>query len=100
MGALNELVEKLPPELQWEVEDFARFLLETRKQTKGARLRLDWAGALSETRDSHPISVFFSVILALCQSFRLTNQLAGRTTSEFGAASRWSGFCNADSSRC
>ena len=53
MGALNELVEKLPPELQREVEDFARFLLETRKQTKGARLRLDWAGALSEFREKY-----------------------------------------------
>jgi len=51
MSVLNELVEKLPPDLQREVEDFARFLLETRGQTKGARLRLDWAGALSEYRD-------------------------------------------------
>ena len=53
MGALDELVEKLPPELQREVEDFARFLLETRKQTKSARLRLDWAGALSEFREKY-----------------------------------------------
>jgi hypothetical protein len=36
--------------LRREVEDFARFLLETRGQPKGARLRMDWAGALSEFR--------------------------------------------------
>ena len=53
MEALNELFEKLPPELQREVEDFARFLLETRGQTKSARLRMDWAGALSEFRDRY-----------------------------------------------
>jgi hypothetical protein len=51
MSPLDELVEKLPPDLRREVEDFARFLLETRGQAKGARLRLDWAGALSEFRD-------------------------------------------------
>lgn len=53
MDALNELVEKLPPDLQREVEDFARFLLETRGQVKGGRLRLDWAGALSEFRQRY-----------------------------------------------
>lgn len=53
MGALNELIDRLPPDLQREVEDFARFLLETRGQAKGARLRLDWAGALSEFRDRY-----------------------------------------------
>ena len=51
MSPLGELVEKLPPELLREVEDFARFLLETRGQAKGAPFRLDWAGGLSEFRD-------------------------------------------------
>ncbi len=50
MKTLDELVQKLPPDLQREVEDFARFLLETRGPSKGARLRMDWAGALSEFR--------------------------------------------------
>ena len=50
MKTLDEVVQKLPPDLQREVEDFARFLLETRGQPKGARLRMDWAGALSEFR--------------------------------------------------
>jgi hypothetical protein len=34
MSALNELVEKLPPDLQREVDDFARFLLETRGRAR------------------------------------------------------------------
>ena len=51
MSPLSELVEKLPPDLQREVEDFARLLLETRGQAKGGRFRLDWAGGLSEYRD-------------------------------------------------
>jgi len=32
---IDELVQKLPPDLQREVEDFARFLLETRGPSKG-----------------------------------------------------------------
>jgi len=48
---LDELVQKLPPDLQREVEDFARFLLETRAEPKTGRLRMDWAGALSEFRE-------------------------------------------------
>jgi hypothetical protein len=48
---LGELVQELPSDLQRQVEDFARFLLETRVQPKGGKLRLDWAGALSEYRD-------------------------------------------------
>jgi hypothetical protein len=49
--SLDEVVERLPADLQREVEDFARFLLETRVRPKGGKLRLDWAGALSEYRD-------------------------------------------------
>jgi hypothetical protein len=48
---LEEVVQKLPADLLWEVEDFAQFLPETRVQLKGGKFRLDWAGALSEFRD-------------------------------------------------
>ncbi len=48
MAALKELIEQLPPELQREVEDFARFLLERRKKKEGYIMRQDWAGALSK----------------------------------------------------
>ncbi len=51
MKTLDEVVQKLPPDLQQEVEDFARFLLETRVQPKIGKFCLDWAGALSEFRD-------------------------------------------------
>ena len=51
MKTIDELVQKLPPDLQREVEDFARFSLETRVQPKSGKFRLDWAGALSEYRD-------------------------------------------------
>jgi hypothetical protein len=51
MNNLEEIVQKLPPELKREVEDFARFLLEMRGQPKSGKFRLDWAGALSEYRD-------------------------------------------------
>jgi len=53
MPALKELIDQLPPELQREVEDFARFLLEKRKEKAGYRLRQDWAGALSKYKDQY-----------------------------------------------
>jgi hypothetical protein len=50
MGAVEELIRQLPPELQKEVEDFARFLLERQAKRRGGKLRQDWAGALREYR--------------------------------------------------
>ena len=50
---VDDLVKQLPPELQREVEDFVRFLLEKRTRRPGARLRQDWAGALREFRDQY-----------------------------------------------
>ena len=51
MSVLKELIEKLPPELQKEVEDFVEFLLERKVHRKQKKLRLSWAGALKEYRD-------------------------------------------------
>ena len=51
MKTLDEVVEKLPPDLQREVEDFAKFLLQTRAQPKSGKLGVEWAGALSEFRE-------------------------------------------------
>jgi hypothetical protein len=51
MRKIDGLMEKLPPELQDEVYDFAQFLLEKKTQPKQKRLRMDWAGGLSEFRD-------------------------------------------------
>ena len=51
MKSLDELVKELPPELQQEVQDFATFLFETKVRPKQSKLRLSWAGGLSEFRD-------------------------------------------------
>jgi hypothetical protein len=54
MKKLQDLVEELPPELQQEVYDFARFLLETKTQPRRkGKLRLTWAGGLAEFRDRY-----------------------------------------------
>jgi hypothetical protein len=53
MPTIEEIIRELPPELQKEVEDFARFLLEKHKQKYGRKLRQNWAGALREFRDQY-----------------------------------------------
>ena len=53
MDGIEELVRKLPPELQQEVVDFVTRLLETRAQKGGRTLRQDWAGALRGYRDQY-----------------------------------------------
>lgn len=57
MTPLEKVMEELPPELQQEVEDFARFLLETRancgpKKTRSSP-KFTWAGALMDMRDKY-----------------------------------------------
>jgi len=41
MTRIDEIMRELPPELQQEVVDFARFLLEKRQQKYGRKLRQD-----------------------------------------------------------
>jgi len=53
MKTLEEMIKKLPPELQQEVEDFIRFLMEKRVKKYGRPLRQDWAGALKGYRDRY-----------------------------------------------
>ena len=56
MAAIKELVEiieKLPPELQEEVKDFAQFLLERRAKKPKGKPKFEWAGALKELRDRY-----------------------------------------------
>jgi hypothetical protein len=50
---INEMIKKLPPELQKDVFDFVEFLLEKRAKKMGRRLRQDWAGALRNYRDQY-----------------------------------------------
>ncbi len=51
MRSIEEIIKELPPELQKEVEDFVKSLLEKRLSKKGKKLRQDWAGALKEFRN-------------------------------------------------
>jgi hypothetical protein len=48
---IEELIEKLSPDLQQEVCNFAQFLLETKLKSKQKRIRMNWAGGLKEFRD-------------------------------------------------
>jgi|YNPBryBLVA2012_1023415.scaffolds.fasta_scaffold20548_4 hypothetical protein len=51
---LEDLIGRLSPELQQEVEDFAEFLLEKHvPEPKRKYLRLNWEGALEELRDRY-----------------------------------------------
>lgn len=53
MKSLEEIIKKLPPEYEQEVEDFVRFLIEKRSRKQGRKLRQDWAGALRDYRDQY-----------------------------------------------
>ncbi|MCL5982202.1 MAG: DUF2281 domain-containing protein [Firmicutes bacterium] len=53
MRTISELVEKLPPDLQQEVRDFAEFLLDKRVTKQTGELRLHWRGALRDLREKH-----------------------------------------------
>ncbi len=51
MKTLEELLKELPPDLQEEVRHFANSLLETKARPMHRKLRMSWAGGLSEFRD-------------------------------------------------
>jgi len=51
MSTLDKLVKELPPDLEQEVEDFIRFLLQKRAEKRDRKLRRDWAGALKECKN-------------------------------------------------
>jgi hypothetical protein len=52
-GPIEEIIQRLPPDLKQEVYDFALFLLEKRAQPKQRRLKMKWAGGLREFRDQY-----------------------------------------------
>jgi hypothetical protein len=51
MKNLEELIRELPEDLQQEVEDFARFLLDKRAITPKGTFSFTWEGALAHLRD-------------------------------------------------
>ncbi len=53
MQDLKEVIEQLPPELQQEVRDFVKFLLEKRCKRAKGQPNFGWAGALKELRDKY-----------------------------------------------
>ncbi|MBI4333216.1 MAG: DUF2281 domain-containing protein [Chloroflexi bacterium] len=55
MNKLEEMIKELPPELQQEVEDFVRFLLEKRVKKEKPRheFKFDWEGALKEEGEQY-----------------------------------------------
>ena len=50
MNRMLETIEKLPPDLQREIEDFVRFLVLRRGRKGPAKLKLNWRGALRDMR--------------------------------------------------
>jgi hypothetical protein len=53
MATIEEKINGLPPELQQEVQDFVDFLMEKYRPRKRAKLKLDWAGALSDMKNEY-----------------------------------------------
>lgn len=53
MESIEELMAQLPPDLQQEVKDFARLLVEKKAKPRRKKLRLTWAGGLREFRDQY-----------------------------------------------
>ncbi len=51
--SIDEIVKKLPGELQKEVMDFVNFLIEKRSKKTGVKLRQDWIGALRDYRSQY-----------------------------------------------
>ena len=51
--SLEKIIKELPPDLQQEVTDFARFLWQTKIKRKKKKLSLAWAGGLKEFRDQY-----------------------------------------------
>ena len=50
----KDLVDELPPDLQREVRDFARYLVETKKRPRPHRKpTFAWRGALKDLRDQY-----------------------------------------------
>ncbi|UJS17885.1 MAG: DUF2281 domain-containing protein [Candidatus Jettenia sp.] len=53
MKSLDELIKKLPPEYEQEVQDFIEFLLEKKKKKQKGKPTFEWAGALRDLRNQY-----------------------------------------------
>lgn len=48
--SLQEMLQRLPPELQTEVRDFVEFLLERKSTRQHRPMKFQWEGALKDLR--------------------------------------------------
>jgi len=48
--SIEEMIRKLPPDLQEEVKEFVEFLLEKRAKRNKEKPKFDWAGALKDLK--------------------------------------------------
>ena len=53
MPKVKENIDKLPPDLQQEVEDFVEYLLEKCKRRNRVKPRFEWAGVLKDLRTQY-----------------------------------------------
>ena len=53
MADIADLIKQLPPNLQQEVEDFVRFLMEKRMPKAKGKPDFQWRGALRDLRDKY-----------------------------------------------
>lgn len=51
--SIEEMIKKLPEDLQKEVLDYVQFLLEKKAMKKRGRLDFSWEGALSDLKDKY-----------------------------------------------
>ena len=50
---LEEMLRRLPPELQTEVRDFVEFLLERKLTRQNRPMKFQWEGALKDLREQY-----------------------------------------------
>lgn len=53
MKRIEERVKELPPDLKREVEKFVDSLEKKRRKPPGAKLKMEWAGALKDLRQNY-----------------------------------------------
>ncbi|GJQ23459.1 MAG: XRE family transcriptional regulator [Candidatus Brocadia sapporoensis] len=53
MKPLDEMISKLPPEYQQEVEDFVEFIFQKHVKKPRKILKLTWAGVLEDIKDKY-----------------------------------------------
>jgi len=53
MKPLDEMISKLPPEYQQEVEDFVEFIFQKHVKKPKKILKLTWAGVLEYLKDKY-----------------------------------------------